>query len=144
MQPKTKTIRVCIDVSDLDRAVAFYADVFGLTPGRRLGAHWAEMLGGPVAIDLLATKPGSTASVARPSLKRDFSRHWTPVHLDFVVDDIEDAVARAQAAGATLDREVQDRVYGRMANLADPFGNGFCLLQMNERGYDALLDEPEE
>jgi CheY-like chemotaxis protein len=46
---------------------------------------------------------------------------------------------RARAAGALLDREVQTRKYGRLANLADPFGNGFCLLEMRGSGYDELV-----
>ena len=33
----------------------------------------------------------------------------------------------------------KDAAYGRIAMLADPFGHGFCLLQFNDRGYDALL-----
>ena len=138
-----KEMRICIDVDDLDRAIAFYTNALGLAPGRRLGAHWVEMLGGPAVIDLLGTPPGSSASPALPSVKRDFSRHWTPVHIDFVVDDLADVVRRAVAAGARLDRPLQGRPYGTMANLADPFGNGFCVLEMNHRGYDALLEEPE-
>lgn len=136
-------MRVCIDVADLEGALVFYRDVLGLIPGRRLGKDWVEMLGAPVPIDLLATPAGSSAAPALPAVQRSFARHWTPVHLDFVVHDIEKVVARALAAGATLDRPIQERAYGRMANLADPFGNGFCLLQMNDRGYDALLDAPE-
>ena len=31
---------------------------------------------------------------------------------------------------------------GRIANLADPFGHGICLVQLSERGYDALLAQP--
>jgi len=46
---------------------------------------------------------------------------------------------RAVAAGAKLEAPAKDAVYGRIAMLADPFGHGFCLLQFNERGYDALL-----
>lgn len=138
-----KEIRICIDVDDLERGIAFYRDVLGLTPGRRLGKDWVEMLGAGAVIDLLRTPTGTPASAAIPSVRRDFSRHWTPVHLDFVVPDLDEAIARATKAGATLDREVQVRTYGRMANMADPFGHGFCLLQMNGRGYDALLDRPE-
>ena len=26
--------------------------------------------------------------------------------------------------------------------LADPFGHGFCLVEFNARGYDALLPPP--
>lgn len=136
-----KEIRVCIDVDDMDRAVAFYGGVLGLTPGRRLGDAWVEMLGAAAPIDLLRARPGSAPSAALEGTARSYARHWTPVHLDFVVDDLDDVVARACAAGATLDREVQERPFGRMANLADPFGHGLCILQMNERGYDALLDE---
>jgi len=138
-----KQIRVCIDVDDVERAVAFYRDVLGLTPGRRLGDDWVEMLGATSPIDLLRVRAGSKPSATLKGATRDFGRHWTPVHLDFLVDDLDDVVRRACAAGATLDREVQERPYGRMANLADPFGHGLCILQLNERGYDALLETPE-
>ncbi len=33
----------------------------------------------------------------------------------------------------------KDAPYGRIAMLADPFGHGFCLVQFNRQGYDALL-----
>lgn len=138
-----KELRVCIDVNDIERAIRFYRDGLGLQPGRRLGKDWSEMLGATSPIDLLCTPAGTAPSKMLPSAQRTFDRHWTPVHLDFVVDDVEAAVARALAAGATMDRDVQDRPYGRMANLADPFGHGICLLEMNERGYEALLDTPE-
>ena len=62
-----------------------------------------------------------------------------PVHADIVVDDVDAAVERAVAAGAKLEAPAKDAAYGRIAMLADPFGHGFCLLQFNERGYDALL-----
>lgn len=138
-----REIRVCIDVDDLDRAIAFYSSVLDLRPGRRLGEHWVEMLGATSVIDLLGTPAGTAPSPSLPQTQRRFDRHWTPVHLDFVVDDIDAAVRRALAAGATLDREVQPRPYGRMANLADPFGHGLCFLEMNEKGYDALVEQVE-
>jgi len=37
---------------------------------------------------------------------------------------------------AIVDRPVQDREYGRMANMADPFGNGFDLIEFAGSGYD--------
>jgi uncharacterized glyoxalase superfamily protein PhnB len=46
---------------------------------------------------------------------------------------------RAQAAGAKLESDVQDKKWGRLALLADPFGNGFCLLQFQGPGYDELV-----
>ena len=68
---------------------------------------------------------------------RDYRRHWTPVHLDFVVDDVSAAVARAVAAGAKLEGGIQSFGWGRQATLGDPFGHGFCLLQFSGEGYDS-------
>ncbi|WP_038946618.1 VOC family protein, partial [Bradyrhizobium genomosp. III] len=70
--------------------------------------------------------------------RRRYERHWTPVHIDVVVDDVDAAVARALSAGAILEAPARDAPYGRIAMLADPFGNGFCLLAFSEKGYDAL------
>jgi len=132
-------LRVCIDVPDIERGIAFYSEAFGLRPARRFEKAWVEMLGAMCPIDLLGVEEGSKPSEKGGS-PRDFSRHWTPVHVDIVVADLDAAVARATQAGAKLDRPVEKRVWGRQANLADPFGNGLCLLEMNARGYDALLD----
>ena len=46
---------------------------------------------------------------------------------------------RALSAGATLEREIQVQAWGRMANMADPFGHGFCLLEFRGRGYDEIV-----
>jgi catechol 2,3-dioxygenase-like lactoylglutathione lyase family enzyme len=131
-------LRVCIDVPDLDRAIAFYTAALGLAPGRRLGSEWVELLGAPVPIDLLPRMAGTPPS-PRGVGARTYDRHWTPVHLDFVVAELDAALARATAAGATLERPVSEAAWGRMANLADPFGHGLCLLQFHGRGYGELL-----
>jgi len=131
-------IRICIDVDDLDRAIAFFTNGLGLQLGRRFDAQWAEVLGASSPIDLLANPAGS-CPVENSNATRDYSRHWTPVHLDFVVSDVNAAVARAVAAGAVLERPIGREPYGQIARLADPFGNGVCLIQMTELGYDALV-----
>ena len=131
-------LRICIDVPDVDRAIEFYRAAIGLELGRRLGQDMAEMLGAAVPIDLLGKPAGSKATPAAPAT-RAYTRHWTPVHLDVVVDDVDAAVARAQAAGATLEAGPNDHTWGRMANLADPFGNGLCLIELRGRGYDELV-----
>jgi predicted enzyme related to lactoylglutathione lyase len=132
------SFRTCIDVDDLDRGIAFYSAALGLTPGRRLGKGWAELTGASGPIDLLANAAG-TKPTSRSEIVRAYERHWTPVHLDFVVDDIESAVQRCVSAGATLERPIATKPYGKIAILADPFGNGFCLLEFRGRGYDELL-----
>ena len=131
---------VNIDVADLDQAMRFYRDAFGLTVGRRFGAFGVEMRGGSAAIYLLVKPPGSEP-VPTSAQRRDYLRHWTPVHLDFVVPDIAAALARAERAGATREGEVQTHSWGRLALLADPFGHGFCLIEFLGRGYDEIADE---
>ena len=51
---------------------------------------------------------------------------------------MEAAVSRALAAGASLERPAQTNSWGKLALLADPFGNGFCLVQFLGRGYDEI------
>jgi lactoylglutathione lyase len=60
------------------------------------------------------------------------------VHLDFAVEDLDAAVARALSAGAVIEGEIAERAWGRMATMADPFGHGFCILQFRGRGYDEI------
>ena len=53
-------------------------------------------------------------------------------------DDPDATATRLVATGGTLDREVKRREYGRIANMADPFGNGFDLIEFAGAGYDAV------
>jgi predicted enzyme related to lactoylglutathione lyase len=128
---------VNVDVDDLPRAVAFYCDGLGLTVGRRFGSEAVELLGASSPIYLLLKAPG-TRPVAGSEQVRDYRRHWSPVHLDFVVEDVESAVARAVAAGAILEGPVRTSAWGRIGLLADPFGHGFCLVEFVGRGYDEI------
>jgi predicted enzyme related to lactoylglutathione lyase len=56
-----------------------------------------------------------------------------------VVGDLDAALERAAAAGAVVEHPARDTPYGRLAMLADPFGHGFCLIEFNDEGYNALL-----
>ncbi len=126
---------VNIDVPDLAAAETFYTAAFGLTVTRRFGGGGVELSGLPVRIYLLEKAEGSVGAGDEP---RRYVRHWTPVHFDIVVEDLDPALAQALAAGATLDSEPRSHAWGRIAVLADPFGNGFCLLQFLNRGYDEI------
>jgi lactoylglutathione lyase len=128
---------VNIDVSDLGRATAFYTKAFGLTIGRRFGEGGVELLGAAVPIYLLVKAEGSRATTVNDTT-RSYRRHWTPVHLDIVVPDLDAALPRAIEAGAVMEKEPRTAVWGRIALMSDPFGNGFCLLQFLNRGYDEV------
>src|SRR5438045_6154973 len=106
-------VHAYIDVAELERGIAFYCDGLGLSLKRRLSPSWVELEGGNLPIFLLGNR-SPTAQLGGTQIRRDFGRHWTPVHLDFIVPDIDAAVARLTALGATVDRPVQDADYGRM------------------------------
>ena len=131
------TILLNIDVPDLTRAERFYTRAFGLTAGRRFGADVVELLGWPTPLYLLKKDVGTIGAGVIP---RRYDRHWTPVHLDIVVEDLDLALDRAVEAGATVEYPPRDAPYGRIAMLADPFGHGFCLITFNAAGYDSLLE----
>ena len=129
---------VNIDVDDLAKAVAFYSHALDLRMARRLfEGSVVELIGASSKIHLLAKPPGSSASSKGEDL-RSYRRHWTPVHLDFVVEDIDSAVMRALSAGANLEGEIQAFLWGRIAAFSDPFGHGFCLVQFAGKGYDEV------
>lgn len=128
---------VNLDVDDLEEAIRFYGSAFGLTVGRRFGAVGVEMLGSSAPIYLLAKSPGTPASDTT-SQRRSYERHWTPVHLDFVVEEIEPAVQKAISAGARLEKSIATHKWGKLALMADPFGHGFCFIQFLGRGYDEI------
>lgn len=138
MNSVTTSFIVNLDVPDLAAAETFYTAAFDLRVGRRLGPGALELLGGPTPLYLLQNDAGSAAT--EDGDVRDYERHWTPVHLDWVIADIDAALARAVAAGATLERPVRERLWGKIAVLSDPFGHGFCLIQFSDAGYDALVE----
>ena len=127
-----------IDVDDLTVAIDFYGRALGLTVGRRFGTSGAEMLGASSPIYLLEKSAESHACHGGPGVKRHYTRHWTPVHLDFVVPDIHTACARAQKAGALQEGPMRTHDWGHIAVFADTFGHGFCLIQFLNRGYDEI------
>lgn len=129
---------VNIDVPALAPGIAFYTEGLGLRLVRTLGGRVAELDGAGAPVYLLEKPAGSRPAPAAAA--RHYGRHWTPVHLDFVVDDVDAAVARAVAAGATLEGAPADHAWGRIAHLADPFGNGLCLMRFTQAGYDAVAD----
>lgn len=124
---------VNIDVPDLARARAFYEAAFNLTVSRRIGERVLELSGFEAPLYLLEKPQDSDAAAGA---RRDYARHWTPIHLDIVVDDVEAARDRAVAAGAVLERDVATAAFGRIAMLSDSFGHGFCLIEFRGRGYD--------
>lgn len=134
------SLLINIDVPNVDEAIAFYTTAFELRLSRRFDGGFAELTGAEVAVFLLENSAG-TPPFLDALVVREYNRHWTPVHLDFVVPDLDAALTRALAAGARQECAPSEQAYGRLAVLVDPFGHGVCLLEFNDRGYAALTAE---
>ena len=130
-----------VDVPDIERGMEFYTAAFGLQVGRRFKGGFVELVGADTCIYLLQKDPGTTIGPAGGDQRR-YERHWSPIHPDFVVDDIDAAIRKVVAAGAVQEGEMCDAPYGKLAMFADPFGHGFCLIQFLGRGYDGIAGPP--
>ena len=130
-------VHAYVEVEDTEAGVAFYTAALGLTVRRRLTPRWVELGGASVPIFILGNRP-ERFDAGGVEIAREFTRHWTPVHLDFIVDELDAWVPRARDAGAVVEREERYDTF-RMANCSDPFGNGFDLIEVVPGGYDAIV-----
>src|SRR5690606_5973440 len=97
-------ILVNVDVPDLPAAISFYQAAVGLRLHRMLDDDVAELVGGSSVIYLLRNEAGTAPASSAAEVRR-YARHWTPVHLDFVVPDLLEAERQAVAAGAKRESE---------------------------------------
>jgi predicted enzyme related to lactoylglutathione lyase len=127
-------IVINIDVPELAPAIEFYCAALELTHSRSFDDDVAELTGASSVIYLLAKDAGSNASSASQEA-RHYVRHWTPVHIDFVVDDLAAAAVRAKNAGAHQESECVDWRGSKCITFSDPFGHGFCLIAFADGTY---------
>ena len=111
---------------DAKRALAWYADAFGAEETMRMPAPDGSVMHAEFRIG---------DAVLMISEQNDAYGAFGPLHyggtaVSFVlyVEDVDAAFAKAVAAGATVDRPVEDKPYGdRMGTLTDPFGHVWHL-----------------
>lgn len=125
---------VDIDVPDLQKGINFYCSAFELHLNRILDDDVAELVGGSSMIYLLQKDEGSKCARTTAD-NRKYSRHWTPLHIDFVVNDLDRAVKRVVDAGAVRETECINWKGSNCITFSDPFGNGFCLIQFENETY---------
>jgi predicted enzyme related to lactoylglutathione lyase len=122
------SLSISIDVPTLAGGVKFYVGAFGFTKSAEPVPGVVVLRGGSIDVCLLEKRAGSKPSISTAE-KRHYGRHWTPVHLDIHVDDLKAALAKAVAAGAIQEQVFEHPEHGSAAFCADPFGNGFCLIE---------------
>jgi len=119
-------ISVSIDVSDMETAIQFYSKALECDIVRN-GDEISELSVENSSIYLLKRNAGTTP-VVNSNVTRNYERHWTPVHLDVVVPDIDKALPLITKYGGTQEGS-ESGDWGSIVYCADPFGNGFCLIQ---------------
>lgn len=105
---------VWLPVTDMQRAVGFYADTLGLTVAQQQ-EQWAELEADGLKIGLNARKeetPGGSGGAVvafRPDT------------------ELETAVEDLGAKGVQFNGAISDHPWGRIANFSDPDGNALQL-----------------
>ena len=122
---------VTIDVPQLEEGLRFYRDALGLTEVARPIPSSAILKCGSGQIGLIEKAAGTTPAKGSGDVRR-YERHWTPVHIDFQFDDFKSALARVVNAGATCEQKFESGARPPIAFCSDPFGNGFCIMGINE------------
>lgn len=136
-----RSLIVNIDVPDIEAGIAFYTAGLAFRLRRQLFEGRVAELTSPAGTVFLIEQATGSPAVPGTTIARDYASHWTPVHLDLAVDDLDAAVARVEAAGATPSGPRADLPFGRIAPMRDPFGHGFCLIEFSELDYDAHVSK---
>jgi catechol 2,3-dioxygenase-like lactoylglutathione lyase family enzyme len=118
---------VTIDVPQLDEGLKFYRDALGLSLLARPVATYAILDCGGGQIGLIEKRAGTEPAAGSGDLRR-YERHWTPVHIDFHVDDFEGALRATVNAGGKCEQTFAGGERPPIAFCSDPFGNGFCIV----------------
>jgi predicted enzyme related to lactoylglutathione lyase len=127
-------ILINIDVPELGPAIDFYRAALGLSLTRIIDDDVAELSGASSVLYLLQ-KPAGSSPTKNPAVARQYARHWTPVHFDVVVDNVEEAAKRAVSAGARQESSCVDWRGSKCITLSDPFGHGFCVIEFEGESY---------
>jgi uncharacterized protein len=133
---------VDLQTTDQSAAKQFYAGLFGWTyddqpmPGGEGGeasAVYSMAMLGDKTVAAIAPQPADMAAAGAPPM-------WNTY---IAVDNVDDAVARVEAAGgqvAMAPFDIMDA--GRMAFVMDPGGAGVALWQANQHIGATLVNEP--
>ena len=120
-----KSVSVSIDVNNVQGAINFYTKALGCEFKTSLSENWAIVSIGVLDIHLQGKEAGTSGAGEET---RHYNRHWTPLHLDFSVDDISALCSVIEDNGGS----VESQSFGQQADIAmcaDPFGNGFCVIR---------------
>lgn len=155
--PTTSNHHVALRVADVERAADFYAEVFGAArsldaPMRIEGEVAAMTVAGPaetkLTIQMLEFPDGGSVELfefGEPAHPTGPVDAWRAAQMHFAVqvDDVDETLARALAAGATqVWPEVLEMGPLRIVYIADGDGNVIELINSSMAEMVAFLREP--
>lgn len=123
-----RRVTPCLIVSDGNKALEFYAEVFGAIermrfPGPDGSVAHAEIQIGDSVVIVEDQSPFRGTTAPPPG-----GLPGMPVFQFIYVEDVDATVAHAVKLGATLVREPADQFYGdRDAYIIDPLGHGWAV-----------------
>lgn len=121
-------INLSIDVPEIESGINFYSKVFGFPeisrPFKTMAILKAENL-----IICIHEKSEGTNPSGFTDEQRRYSRHWTPVHIDFHVEDFDNTLNLVEHNEGKIENifDIPDK--SKVAFCSDPFGNGFCIIE---------------
>ena len=121
------SVHVSIDVPELEAGLRFYGEIFGFVETARPFSTMAILDANNVTV-CMHEKAAGTNSSPQAAAPRHYERHWTPVHLDLHVPDLDTVLTKVRAAGGTIENEFRTQGPMPVAFCSDPFGNGFCVI----------------
>ena len=119
-------VSISIDVPDLKKAESFYVEALGCKKVRDQGDNMIVLSTDNTDIYLIKREAGS-APIKSSDIIRNYQRHWTPIHLDFLREDVTEVISRIEEFGG-LHEGGESGDWGSIAYCSDPFGNGFCVI----------------
>jgi PhnB protein len=123
-----RRITPCLIVQGGDKALKFYAEVFGATERMRTPNPDGTVGHAEIEIDdsvLIVEEESSEFGTKAPPPD---GLAGSPAFLYVYVEDVDDVVARAVKLGAQVKRPPQNQFYGdRDGYIIDPFGHGWTI-----------------
>ena len=130
-------ITVSIDVPSIEEGLRFFGAAFGFAETARPHPGYAILSAGEASIGLLAKPAGSIPAKGSDDVRK-YERHWTPVHMDFRVQDFDATLKRALEAGAKSEQVHRVAGYPPVAFCSDPFGHGFCIVGLETSTFISM------
>lgn len=118
-------LSVSIDVSDLKKAEKFYIEALGCKKLRDQGGM--SVISVENCDIYIQEKASGSKAIPNETIERNYSRHWTPVHIDFLAENVDEIVERVLKLGGKHEGGDSGE-WGSIAYCSDPFGNGFCVI----------------